>query len=110
MKNLLLVFVIVVTSSMSAIAEEPIFSGRVESVYFTNYSDRTQGYTRMPKGLSGATTDVNMDVWVHIYQRWIVIELKPRKIKTAIPRERVIAVNIGNDATNALYPVKNPKP
>ncbi|MBT3381311.1 MAG: hypothetical protein HN742_19560 [Lentisphaerae bacterium] len=108
MRRLLLALIVVAATGVPASAEDRIYSGRVESVYYSDHSGNIQGYTRLDKGLPGTSTAVKEDVWVMIYQHWIVIELKTRKTRIAVPRERVLAVHIGNEEANALNPSRKP--
>lgn len=106
MKPILVALILTATAGSSLLAEEPIFSGKVESVYYNDYRGNIHGYTRLEKGLPGTSTTVGEDVHVEIYQNWIIIELLARKNKTAVPRERVLEVYIGNEEANALNPAR----
>lgn len=54
----------------------PIFSGRVEFIYYLDELDKTAGITRFDKGLAGTSTLVKEDVFVDVYKEWVVIDRK----------------------------------
>ncbi|MEM9480441.1 MAG: hypothetical protein AAGA58_12380 [Verrucomicrobiota bacterium] len=83
--------------------EKSLFSGRVAYVYYENESGVTQVITRFDKGIKGASTRLNEDVWVDVYDEWIRIVLKNRNDSaTIIPRERVLRVVVETKEGNEL--------
>jgi hypothetical protein len=80
-----------------------VYSGRVESIYYTEYDNSLQGYTRFDKGLPGASTRVKVDVWVDVRADWVTIHLKGRSEYTVlVPKERVRVITVGSKETNEL--------
>lgn len=84
-------------------APEPLFSGRVESVFYEDFDNSLSGFTRFDKAYPGTSTAIREDPWVDIYQDWIVIRLKNRKdYAYVIPKERVRTIVVGTEESNRL--------
>lgn len=84
-------------------APEPLFSGRVESVFYEDFDNSLSGISRLDKAYPGTSTAIHEDPWVDVYQDWIVIRLKNRKDYTyVIPKDRVRTIIVGTEEGNLL--------
>ena len=84
-------------------SNKPIFSGRVEYVYYSDDHGAKRGYTRFEKGLPGTSTTVQEDVWVDVYPNWVVIKLLNRSNYTEIiPQQKMVSIIVGTEEGNAL--------
>lgn len=80
---------------------DPIFSGRVESFYYLDQSDKVSGFTRLDKGLPETSALVNEEVFVEVQKDWVVVRLLNRKgAAYIVPRERVRSIIVGTTEGN----------
>jgi|ERR1051326_101144 hypothetical protein len=94
-----------------AYAEEPLFAGMVQSVSY-EVAGKLTVFTRESSGATNVTTretakeitSFSQDVWVKVYQNWVMIDLKRKKtdFEIAIPREQIREIIIGNGDRNKL--------
>jgi hypothetical protein len=84
-------------------APEPIFSGRVESIFYEDFDNSLSGISRLDKAYPGTSTAIHEDPWVDVYENWIIIRLKNRKDYTyVVPKDRVRTIIFGTEEGNLL--------
>lgn len=87
---------------------DPVFSGRVSHFYYLDQNDKVSGFTRHDQALPGTSAMTKEDVYIEVYEQWVVVKLLNRKESSYIvPRERVRSIVVGTKAENELNPGKS---